>query len=103
MNEALPDNQNLSITNRPPSSYNKRPVRQIIRFSNYSLCITLPKEFVDQLNWHQGDRINFQLNPQSKQLILSENNSKPLKILPPMQTASPKLKIDDLEPILPIQ
>jgi hypothetical protein len=31
--------------------------RRLIKFSNYSMCITLPKWVIDQLEWKKGDVI----------------------------------------------
>jgi hypothetical protein len=31
--------------------------RRLIKFSNYSMCITLPKWVIDQLEWHKGDQL----------------------------------------------
>jgi hypothetical protein len=29
--------------------------RRLIKFSNYSMCVTLPKWVIDQLEWEKGD------------------------------------------------
>lgn len=29
--------------------------RRLIKFSNYSMCVTLPKWVIDQLKWQKGD------------------------------------------------
>jgi hypothetical protein len=31
--------------------------RRLIKFSNYSMCITLPKWVIDQLEWKKGDQL----------------------------------------------
>lgn len=31
--------------------------RRLIKFSNYSMCITLPKWVIDQLAWQKGDQL----------------------------------------------
>lgn len=31
--------------------------RRLIKFSNYSMCITLPKWVIDQLEWKKGDEL----------------------------------------------
>lgn len=31
--------------------------RKLIKFSNYSFCLTLPKIAVDQLGWGKGDEV----------------------------------------------
>ncbi len=52
----------------------KEPIRQLIKFSNYSLCITLPKEYIDNLGWQQGDRISFELSKNKTNLVLSRES-----------------------------
>jgi len=101
--ESMPLKHNSLSIPKNPAILNKKPIRQIIRFSNYSLCITLPKEFVDILNWCQGDRIKFQIDPQSQQLILSKHIPETSLITKQVQKQSPKLILDNLEPILPIK
>lgn len=85
----------------------KKPIRQLIKFSNYSLCTTLPKEFIDTLNWKQGDSINFSMDLSKSNLILSKidtPNSKPISLInssPPIQQPpSPPIK-NDLLPTKP--
>lgn len=31
--------------------------RRLIKFSNYSMCVTLPKWVIDQLEWKKGDQL----------------------------------------------
>lgn len=31
--------------------------RKLIKFSNYSFCITLPKEAIDHMGWKKGDTL----------------------------------------------
>ena len=65
----------------------REPIRQLIKFSNYSLCITLPKEYIDNLGWQQGDRISFKLTNSKNDLILSKNHpEKPIQIERPKGT-----------------
>ncbi len=52
------------------------PIRQLIRFSNYSLCITLPKDHIDNLGWQQGDRIEFLLDQNNQGLLLTRQEAK---------------------------
>lgn len=75
--------------------YKHLPVRQLIRFSNYSLCITLPKEFIDILSWQQGDQIAFELNLKDKCLIL---NKRITQSKPSLSTNPPKPKEPALLP-----
>ncbi len=35
----------------------KTEKRRLIKFSNYSMCITLPKWVIDQLEWQKGDEL----------------------------------------------
>jgi bifunctional DNA-binding transcriptional regulator/antitoxin component of YhaV-PrlF toxin-antitoxin module len=37
----------------------------------------LPKEFIDELEWKQGDQITFQLDKKNSQVILKKKETKP--------------------------
>lgn len=46
--------------------------RKLIKFSNYSLCITVPKKMAQSLGWDRGDLLNLYLNEQDKTIKLSK-------------------------------
>ena len=37
--------------------------RKLIKFSNYSLCVTLPKSITRELDWKKGDIVNLDIDP----------------------------------------
>ena len=47
--------------------------RKLIKFSNYSFCITLPKEAIDQMGWKKGDTVAVMFDDQSGKIIVSKN------------------------------
>jgi len=50
--------------------------RKLIKFSNYSLCVTIPKWVVKTLNWKKGDSVNMYVDTEAGKVVISENNSK---------------------------
>ena len=55
--------------------------RKLIKFSNYSLCITLPKWLVTKLEWNKGDEICVEVDEENAKLVISKS---------PEQTTTPK-------------
>jgi antitoxin component of MazEF toxin-antitoxin module len=49
--------------------------RKLIKFSNYSFCLTLPKSAIEQLGWGKGEEVNVVFDEQ-KQLITISKTSK---------------------------
>ncbi len=45
----------------------------MIKFSNYSLCITLPKWVITKLDWHKGDEVAVEIDAEGGKLIVSQN------------------------------
>ena len=50
--------------------------RKLIKFSNYSLCVTLPKSVIRRLNWKKGDLVNLEIDSDSGKIIISGNKKK---------------------------
>ncbi len=50
--------------------------RNLIKFSHYSTCLILPKEMLEELQWHQGDAVNVALDADRHQLIVSHGQAK---------------------------
>ena len=48
--------------------------RKLIKFSNYSLCVTLPKPVVTRLNWKKGDLVNLEID--SGKIIITGDKKK---------------------------
>lgn len=66
--------------------------RKLIKFSNYSLCVTLPKSVIKNFNWKKGDLINLEVDSDSRKIIIS-GNKKNKTIKPPVtKNKSDKLR-----------
>lgn len=50
--------------------------RKLIKFSNYSLCVTLPKWVVKSLNWKKGDVVNMDVDAVVGKIIITKGKSK---------------------------
>ena len=50
----------------------KRTRRKLISFSNYSICVTLPKKALEQLSWHKGTEIVVEVNLDHRSMTLSK-------------------------------
>lgn len=46
--------------------------RRLIKFSNYSFCITLPKKAVGVLGWGKGDEIEVAFDAKKKKITISK-------------------------------
>lgn len=53
--------------------------RKLIKFSNYSLCVTLPKWVVRNLKWKKGDLVDIQIDDKNGKIIISNNKKSILK------------------------
>ena len=56
--------------------------RKLIKFSNYSLCVTLPKWVIKTLDWKKGDYVNLEINADSGKIVISgkkSDSAKPVK------------------------
>ncbi len=49
--------------------------RKLIKFSNYSLCITLPKWIIRKLEWDKGDEVDVEIDEKNGKLIISQKFS----------------------------
>jgi len=47
--------------------------RKLIKFSNYSLCVTLPKWVVRNLKWKKGDVVDMQVDDKNGKIIISSD------------------------------
>lgn len=53
--------------------------RKLIKFSNYSLCVTLPKWILKKLLWDKGDEVDIEVDEENQKLIIfkgKDSNSK---------------------------
>lgn len=48
--------------------------RKLIKFSNYSFCITLPKKAVETLGWTKGEEVEVNFESRAKRIIVKKNN-----------------------------
>jgi antitoxin component of MazEF toxin-antitoxin module len=46
--------------------------RKLIKFSNYSFCITLPKKAVEQLGWTKGQEVEVNFDSKNKRIIVGK-------------------------------
>lgn len=54
--------------------------RRLIKFSNYSMCVTLPKWVIDQLEWHKGDVLTLSTDvKQGKITLYKDQNENQVK------------------------
>lgn len=59
--------------------------RKLIKFSNYSTCITLPKTATEELDWIAGMDIEIKLDPKKERLTITrkpQTEKKSKQILP---------------------
>lgn len=47
--------------------------RRLIKFSNYSMCVTLPKWVIDQLEWQKGDVLTLVTDVKQGKITLSKD------------------------------
>lgn len=52
----------------------KHDRRRLIKFSNYSMCITLPKWVLDELKWQKGDLITLESDVSKGRITLSKDS-----------------------------
>lgn len=77
----------------------KTEKRRLIKFSNYSMCITLPKWVVDQLEWKKGDELTLTTDIKHGKITLYKDASSPQATEKPSTKDDPQPKDDDLQPI----
>lgn len=46
--------------------------RKLIKFSNYSLCVTLPKWVIRELKWNKGDLVNMEVDSDGGTIRISK-------------------------------
>ena len=51
--------------------------RHLIKFSNYSFCITLPKKAIDALGWKKGEEIDVNFDARKKQITVIKGDNEP--------------------------
>lgn len=51
----------------------KKSKRKLIKFSNYSFCITLPKSAIDDMGWKKGDTVNATFDDKAKKITITKS------------------------------
>lgn len=69
--------------------------RRLIKFSNYSFCITLPKKAVAALGWEKGENIEVVFNSRNKTIVVSKDNE-PVNVKKGKEQSTKK---EDIQPI----
>jgi len=50
----------------------KNEKRKLIKFSNYSLCVTLPKWVIKELKWNKGDLVDMKVDEEAGTILISK-------------------------------
>ena len=50
----------------------KNEKRKLIKFSNYSLCVTLPKWVIKELKWGKGDLVDMKVDEKAGTILISK-------------------------------
>ena len=69
-----------------------RTKRKIIKFSNYSFCVTLPKKAVDKLGWKKGDDVSVNFDESLKRISIFKTRNGKTVITKKTTTAGKKSK-----------
>ncbi|MBI3261217.1 AbrB/MazE/SpoVT family DNA-binding domain-containing protein [Candidatus Berkelbacteria bacterium] len=67
----------------------KKNRRRLISFSNYSICITLPKKALEELGWHKGTEVDINVNLGNRSMTLSRTSVAITPPAPPIEAATP--------------
>ncbi|MEI8061105.1 MAG: AbrB/MazE/SpoVT family DNA-binding domain-containing protein [Candidatus Berkelbacteria bacterium] len=46
--------------------------RKLIKFSNYSLCVTLPKSVTRELKWNKGDVVQMVVDEKKGEILIKK-------------------------------
>jgi len=46
--------------------------RKLIKFSNYSLCVTLPKSVIRELKWNKGDVVKMAVDEKNGEILIKK-------------------------------
>ncbi len=65
--------------------------RKLIKFSNYSLCVTLPKLVIKRLKWGKGDIVRLVVNEDKGEILIRKGLRIP-KIAEAIKSEQPKPK-----------
>lgn len=63
--------------------------RRLIKFSNYSMCVTLPKWVIDQLGWQKGDYLTVVTDVKQGKITLFREQEEPEQPKSAKQVSTP--------------
>lgn len=66
--------------------------RRLIKFSNYSMCVTLPKWVIDQLEWKKGDQLTLVTDVKHGKITLYRDPEQPASAESKSTTESSDIK-----------
>ena len=46
--------------------------RNLIELGKGTLCVTIPKEYLQELGWEKGKELNLKMNKKNKRIIIEE-------------------------------
>lgn len=49
--------------------------RKLIKFSNYSLCVTLPKWVIKELKWGKGDTVKLFVDEKKGEILIKKDGN----------------------------
>ena len=62
--------------------------RKLIKFSNYSLCVTLPKWLIKKLNWQKGDTVKVVVDEANAEIKIKKSQKKNISVVSKKETKS---------------
>jgi len=66
--------------------------RKLIKFGNYSLCITLPKEIISLMKLKKGDSVDLLSDPSKNQIIINLQTAQSKKSKPEPESIMEKTR-----------
>jgi bifunctional DNA-binding transcriptional regulator/antitoxin component of YhaV-PrlF toxin-antitoxin module len=76
--------------------------RKLIKFSNYSFCITLPKKAVEQLGWGKGEEVDVTFDSKKRRILVNKSSTiadKDKNMSASKKTPKESSTKDDIQPI----
>lgn len=73
--------------------------RKLIKFSNYSFCITLPKEAIDKMGWKKGDTVAVVFDDGDGTILVSKNKKGAKNNGKSNNKQAAKTQNEDIQPI----
>lgn len=65
--------------------------RKLIKFSNYSLCVTLPKSVVRELKWQKGDVVKLSVDNKKGEIVIKKGKNTTIDIKKNHEKATVKM------------